>query len=255
MKSSCTCAEATRLDLKYPLTSPLNVDWDGNELLLSDVMGTDSDIVYRCIEEQVDKSLLDDAMQRLSTREKRIVELRFGLGDGKEKTQKEVADLLGISQSYISRAGKEDYKKIEARNQKSRVNYRDLKGGPILNTYDLMKKYVASQAIDYALSLLAKDPQRNLVTLTRILELFAGGPNERKQIQMARKAFEDPDHVWTKLAERGFSELHASYRTRGLVNLFINEAYMGQQERKLHAEELGTPIPSLLVISRQCGVI
>jgi len=56
-----------------------------------------------------------------------------------------------------------------------------------LNTYDLMKKYVASQAIDYALSLLAKDPQRNLVTLTRILELFAGGPNERKQIQMAKK--------------------------------------------------------------------
>jgi MoaA/NifB/PqqE/SkfB family radical SAM enzyme len=118
-----------------------------------------------------------------------------------------------------------------------------------LNTYDLMKKYVASQAIDYALSLLAKDPQRNLVTLTRILELFAGGPNEKQQIQMARKAFEDPNHIWTKLAERGFSQLHESYRTRGLVNLFINEAYMGQQERKLRAEELGTPVPSLIVIS------
>jgi MoaA/NifB/PqqE/SkfB family radical SAM enzyme len=118
-----------------------------------------------------------------------------------------------------------------------------------LNTYDLMKKYVASQAIDYALSLLAKDPQRNLVALTRILELFAGGPNEKQQIQMARKAFEDPDHIWTKLAGRGFSKLHASYRTRGLVNLFINEAYMGQQERKLHAEEMGTPVPSLIVIS------
>ena len=91
---------------------PLNVDWDGNELLLSDVMGTDSDIVYRCIEEQVDKSLLDDAMQRLSTREKRIVELRFGLGDGKEKTQKEVADLLGISQSYISRLEKRIIRKL-----------------------------------------------------------------------------------------------------------------------------------------------
>ena len=118
-----------------------------------------------------------------------------------------------------------------------------------MNTYDLMKKYVASQAIDYALSLLAKDPQRNLVTLTRILELFAGGPNEKQQIQMARKAFEDPNHIWTKLAERGFSQLHESYRTRGLVNLFINEAYMGQQERKLRAEELGTPVPSLIVIS------
>ena len=91
---------------------PLNVDWDGNELLLSDVMGTDSDIVYRCIEEQVDKSLLDDAMQRLSSREKRIVELRFGLGDGKEKTQKEVADLLGISQSYISRLEKRIIRKL-----------------------------------------------------------------------------------------------------------------------------------------------
>ncbi len=63
---------------------------DGNELLLSDVMGTDSDIVYRCIEEQVDKSLLDDAMQRLSTREKRIVELRFGLGDGKRRRKKKL---------------------------------------------------------------------------------------------------------------------------------------------------------------------
>jgi RNA polymerase sporulation-specific sigma factor len=91
---------------------PLNVDWDGNELLLSDVMGTDGDIVYRCIEEQVDKSLLDDAMQRLSTREKRIVELRFGLGDGMGKTQKEVADLLGISQSYISRLEKRIIRKL-----------------------------------------------------------------------------------------------------------------------------------------------
>ena len=91
---------------------PLNVDWDGNELLLSDVMGTDGDIVYRCIEEQVDKSLLDDAMQRLSTREKRIVELRYGLGDGTGKTQKEVADLLGISQSYISRLEKRIIRKL-----------------------------------------------------------------------------------------------------------------------------------------------
>lgn len=91
---------------------PLNVDWDGNELLLSDIMGTDSDIVYRRIEEQVDRSLLDDAMQRLSIREKKIVELRFGLRGGIEKTQKEVADLLGISQSYISRLEKRIIRKL-----------------------------------------------------------------------------------------------------------------------------------------------
>lgn len=77
---------------------PLNVDWDGNELLLSDVMGTDGDIVYRSIEEQVDRSLLDDAIERLSTREKKIVELRYGLGDGKEKTQKR----LQICWEYLS---------------------------------------------------------------------------------------------------------------------------------------------------------
>lgn len=91
---------------------PLNVDWDGNELLLSDVMGTDMDVVYRCIEEKVDRSLLDDAMKRLSAREKRIMELRFGLRDGMEKTQKEVADLLGISQSYISRLEKRIIRKL-----------------------------------------------------------------------------------------------------------------------------------------------
>lgn len=91
---------------------PLNVDWDGNELLLSDVMGTDTDVVYKCIEEKVDRSLLDDAMKRLSAREKRIMELRFGLRDGMEKTQKEVADLLGISQSYISRLEKRIIRKL-----------------------------------------------------------------------------------------------------------------------------------------------
>ena len=74
-----------------------------------------------------------------------------------------------------------------------------------MSTYDVMKKYVASSVIDHTLSILAKDPQRNLVTLTRILELFAGGEKEKQQIQMARKAFEDPNHIWTKLAERGFS--------------------------------------------------
>ena len=85
---------------------PLNTDWDGNELLLSDVLGTDSDIVMRPIEDDVDRSLLAAALEILSPREKEIISLRFGLGGGKEQTQKEVADRLGISQSYISRLEK-----------------------------------------------------------------------------------------------------------------------------------------------------
>jgi RNA polymerase sporulation-specific sigma factor len=84
----------------------MNVDWDGNELLLSDILGTDSDTIYRSIEDEVDKELLNSAMKKLSMREKNIVELRFGLKNGVEKTQKEVADMLGISQSYISRLEK-----------------------------------------------------------------------------------------------------------------------------------------------------
>ncbi len=85
---------------------PLNVDWDGNELLLSDILGTDSDIIQRNLEEETDKKLLVSAMNKLSGREKRIMELRFGLNNHLEKTQKEVADMLGISQSYISRLEK-----------------------------------------------------------------------------------------------------------------------------------------------------
>ena len=85
---------------------PLNTDWDGNELLLSDVLGTDADIVMRPIEEDVDRSLLTEAINILSPREKQIITMRFGLGGGREKTQKEVADQLGISQSYISRLEK-----------------------------------------------------------------------------------------------------------------------------------------------------
>jgi RNA polymerase sporulation-specific sigma factor len=92
---------------------PLNVDWDGNELLLSDILGTDNDLVYRSIEDEVEKELLDMAINKLSKREKRIVELRFGLGNGKEKTQKEVADMLGISQSYISRLEKRIIKRLK----------------------------------------------------------------------------------------------------------------------------------------------
>ena len=85
---------------------PLNVDWDGNELLLSDILGTDSDIIQKNLEEETDKKLLVSAMNKLSIREKRIMELRFGLNNHMEKTQKEVADMLGISQSYISRLEK-----------------------------------------------------------------------------------------------------------------------------------------------------
>lgn len=86
---------------------PLNVDLDGNELLLSDVLGTDNDEIYKIIEEEIDKNLLFMALDKLSYREKQIMELRFGLSTkGKEKTQKEVANILGISQSYISRLEK-----------------------------------------------------------------------------------------------------------------------------------------------------
>lgn len=85
---------------------PLNIDWDGNELLLSDILGTDEDTVYNLIEDEVDKELLFMALKNLTAREKEIVQLRFGLNGKREKTQKEVADMLGISQSYISRLEK-----------------------------------------------------------------------------------------------------------------------------------------------------
>ncbi len=89
------------------IDEPLNVDWDGNELLLSDILGTDNDITQREIEDNVDKELLQIALKRLSEREQKIMNLRFGIGGtGEEKTQKQVADMLGISQSYISRLEK-----------------------------------------------------------------------------------------------------------------------------------------------------
>lgn len=96
-----------KLKIEISIDEPLNVDWDGNELLLSDILGTEGDIIYRSIEDEVDKTLLKEALLKLSDREREIVELRFGFKDqGREKTQKEVADLLGISQSYISRLEK-----------------------------------------------------------------------------------------------------------------------------------------------------
>ncbi|GAW92135.1 RNA polymerase sporulation sigma factor SigE [Calderihabitans maritimus] len=100
----------TRVEVSFD--EPLNIDWDGNELLLSDVLGTDSDTIYKLIEEEVDKKLLHAAMKKLSPREKKIMEFRFGLVDGEEKTQKEVADILGISQSYISRLEKRIIKRL-----------------------------------------------------------------------------------------------------------------------------------------------
>lgn len=91
---------------------PLNIDWDGNELLLSDVLGTEEDIITKGIEDKVDRKLLVKSLEKLSDREKQIMELRFGLSGGEEKTQKDVADMLGISQSYISRLEKRIIKRL-----------------------------------------------------------------------------------------------------------------------------------------------
>lgn len=104
--------KASRIKAEVSLDEPLNVDWDGNELLLSDVLGTDDDLVSRNIEDEIDRELLRLAMERLSPREKRIVELRFGLNGEREYTQKQVADKLGISQSYISRLEKRIMKQL-----------------------------------------------------------------------------------------------------------------------------------------------
>ncbi|SJZ33540.1 RNA polymerase, sigma 29 subunit, SigE [Garciella nitratireducens DSM 15102] len=95
-----------KVKMEISFDEPLNIDWDGNELLLSDILGTEEDIIHKSIEEQVDKELLKTAINKLNERERKIVELRFGLNNGVEKTQKEVADMLGISQSYISRLEK-----------------------------------------------------------------------------------------------------------------------------------------------------
>ena len=101
--------------LEVSIDEPLNVDWDGNELLLSDILGTDEDVIYRDIENEVERKLLLCAISKLSDREKKIVNLRFGLGtqDGHEMTQKEVASLLGISQSYISRLEKKIMRQLK----------------------------------------------------------------------------------------------------------------------------------------------
>ncbi len=109
----------TRLEVS--IDEPLNVDWDGNELLLSDILGTEEDTIYKDLETEVEHKLLLRAISRLSKREQMIVQMRFGIGtpDGEEKTQKEVADILGISQSYISRLEK----KIMQRLKREMVKY------------------------------------------------------------------------------------------------------------------------------------
>lgn len=102
----------TRMEVS--IDEPLNVDWDGNELLLSDILGTDEDVIYNGIETEVERNLLNTAISRLNPREQKIVKLRYGLADknGDEMTQKEVADLMGISQSYISRLEKKIMKRL-----------------------------------------------------------------------------------------------------------------------------------------------
>jgi RNA polymerase sporulation-specific sigma factor len=105
-------SQRTRVEVS--IDEPLNVDWDGNELLLSDILGTDDDVIYKDIEDEIDRNLLERAMTILSDRERMIIELRFGIGhEDEEMTQKEVADLLGISQSYISRLEKKIIKRLK----------------------------------------------------------------------------------------------------------------------------------------------
>lgn len=101
--------------LEVSIDEPLNVDWDGNELLLSDILGTEEDTIYKDLETEAERKILIKAINRLSSRERMIVQMRFGIGtlDGEEKTQKEVADLLGISQSYISRLEKKIMQRLK----------------------------------------------------------------------------------------------------------------------------------------------
>jgi len=105
----------SKTKLEVSIDEPLNVDWDGNELLLSDILGTDEDVIYRNLETEVERKLLKKAIRKLSDREQTIIRLRFGLGTpgGKEMTQKEVAEYIGISQSYISRLEKKIMKQLK----------------------------------------------------------------------------------------------------------------------------------------------
>ena len=104
-----------KVKLEVSIDEPLNVDWDGNELLLSDILGTDENVISKDMEDEVDKKLLRMALSKLNKRERTIIELRFGINsaDGEEKTQKEVADMMGISQSYISRLEKKIIRRLK----------------------------------------------------------------------------------------------------------------------------------------------
>ncbi len=103
-----------KLKLEVSIDEPLNVDWDGNELLLSDILGTDEDCVYKNLENEMERKLLQKALGKLDDRERMIISMRFGLNsrNGEERTQKEVADMLGISQSYISRLEKKIIRRL-----------------------------------------------------------------------------------------------------------------------------------------------
>ena len=110
-----------KLKLEVSIDEPLNVDWDGNELLLSDILGTDEDCVYKNLENEMERKLLQKALEKLDERERKIINMRFGLTsrNGEERTQKEVADLLGISQSYISRLEKRIIVKLKKQIEKA----------------------------------------------------------------------------------------------------------------------------------------
>ena len=110
--------KTSRLKLEVSFDEPLNTDWDGNELLLSDIMGTEPDLVSRDLEADEEKTALRQAIDHLNPREKQIIDLRYGMKDGNERTQKEVADLMGISQSYISRLEKKIIVKLQRDMQK-----------------------------------------------------------------------------------------------------------------------------------------
>ncbi len=103
----------TKLKLEVSFEEPLNVDWDGNELLLEDILGTDPDVVSRDMEDEAERDLLNRALAKLSDRERDIIDLRFGLRNGEAQTQKQVADAMGISQSYISRLEKRIMKRLK----------------------------------------------------------------------------------------------------------------------------------------------
>ena len=113
------CIENDGQKAEVSLDEPLNIDWDGNELLLSDILGTDSDSVSKNLEEDIEKQILHNALERIPLRERMIMEMRFGLGGYREMTQKEVADVLGISQSYISRLEKKIISRLRREIEKS----------------------------------------------------------------------------------------------------------------------------------------